>query len=93
MLSDSELAAAEKELRRRERKRRLEGSPQLRELEANSKAVAQLQSRLDDARAHRAELIERALKAGHSRFAVADAAGITIRRLDAIRSSTADRPR
>ena len=93
MLSDSELAAAEKELRRRERQRRLEGSSQLRELEANSKAVAQLQSRLDDARAHRAKLIEQALKSGHSRFAVADAAGITIRRLDAIRSSTADRLR
>lgn len=92
-LSDSELAAAEKELRRRERQRRLEGSPQLRELEANSKAVAQLQSRLDDARAHRAKLIEQALKTGHSRFEVADAAGITIRRLDAIRSSTAERPR
>ena len=93
ILSDSELAAAEKELRRRERQRRLEESSQLRELEANSKAVAQLQSRLDDARAHRAKLIERALKAGHSRFEIADAAGITIRRLDAIRSSTADRPR
>ena len=70
----------------RERERRLEGSPQLRQLEANSKAVAQLQSHLEDARAHRAKLIERALKAGHSRFAVADAAGITIRLLDAIRS-------
>ena len=91
MLSDSELAAAEGELRRRERQRRLEGSPQLRELEANSKAVAQLQSRLDDARAHRAKLIEHAIKAGHSRFAVADAAGITVRRLDAIRSSTTKR--
>lgn len=92
MLSDSELAAAEKELRRRERLRRMEGSPQLRELEANSKAVAQLQSRLDDARAHRAKLIERAIKAGHSRFAVADAAGITIRRLDAIRSRPQRQP-
>ena len=86
MLSDSELAAAEKELRRRERRRRLEGSSQLRALQANSGAVAQLESRLGDARAHRAELIEAALEAGHSRFAVADAAGITIRRLDAIRA-------
>ncbi|WP_420431790.1 hypothetical protein [Candidatus Poriferisocius sp.] len=93
ILSDSELAAAEKELRRRERQRRLEGSSQLRDLEANSKAVTQLQSRLDDARAHRAKLIEQALKAGHSRFEVADAAGITVRRLDAIRFSAAQSPR
>lgn len=86
MLSDSELAAAEKELRRRGRQRRLEGSSVLRSLDANATAVNQLQSQLDDARAYRASLIEQALKKGHSRAEVADAAHITVRRLDAIRS-------
>ncbi len=91
ILSDSELAAAEGELRRRGPQRQLERSSQLRDLEANSRAAAQLQSRLEDARAHRAKLIEQALEAGHSRFEFAAAAAITVRRLDAIRSTTAER--
>ena len=87
MLSDSELVAAEKELRRRGRQRRLEDSSVLRSLDANATAVNQLQTQLNDARAYRAELIEKALEAGCGRAAVADAARITVRRLDAIRSN------
>lgn len=89
MLSDSELAAAEKELHRRTRQRRLESSTVLRALDANAMAVSQLQTQLDDARAYRVKLIEQALKKGHSRAEVADAARITVRRLDAIRSKVA----
>ena len=88
MLSDSELAAAEKELKRRGRQRRLEDSSVLRSLDANATAVNQLQTRLNDARAFRAKLIEQALEKGHSRAQVADAARITVRRLDAIRSNS-----
>ena len=86
-MSDSELRAAVAEVERRARQRRLETWPELRALDANAKAVVQLRDQLDDARAHRAELIEEALQAGCGRAAVADAARITVRRLDAIRSS------
>lgn len=45
-------------------------------------AVNQLQTKLADARAYRAKLIEQALKEGHSRGDVADAARIAVRRPD-----------
>ncbi|WP_420435391.1 hypothetical protein [Candidatus Poriferisocius sp.] len=85
-LSDSELKAAVAEVERRAREKRLEAWPELRALDANAKAVVQLRDQLDDAWVFRAELIEKALEAGCGRAAVADAARITVRRLDAIRS-------
>ena len=85
-LSDSELRAAVAEVERRARQQRLETWPELRALDANAQAIVQLQSQLDGARAYRAELIEKALEAGCGRAAVADAARITVRRLDAVRS-------
>ena len=85
-LSDSELRAAVAEVERRARHRRLKSSSELRALDVNASAVRQLQSQLLEARAYRAELIEKALEAGWGRADVSDAAGITIRRLDAIRS-------
>ena len=86
-LSDSELRAAVAEVERRARQQRLETWPELRALDANALALQQLQSQLASARAYRAELIEEALRAGCDRAAVADAARITVRRLDAIRST------
>ena len=85
-LSDSELRAAVAEVDRRARQQRMEAWPELRALDANAQAIVQLRDRLDGARAYRAELIEEALEAGCGRAAVADAAHITVRRLDAIRS-------
>ena len=91
-LSDSELRAAVGELERRARQHRLETWSELRALDANALALVQLQTQLDGARAHRAELIEKALEAGCGRVDVADAARITVRRLDAIRSRPPSRP-
>ena len=91
-LSDSELRAAVAEVERRARQQRMEAWPDLRELDANAQAIVQLRDQLASARAYRAELIERALQAGCGRAAVADAARITVRRLDAIRSSPPRRP-
>lgn len=88
-LSDSELRAAVAEMERRARQQRLRVWSELRGLDANAQALAQLQAQLDAARAYRAELIEKALEAGCGRAAVADAAHITVRRLDAIRSKPA----
>ena len=85
-LSDSELKAAVAEVERRARQQRLETWSELRALDANAQALVQLQDQLDGARAYRVELIEEALQAGCGRAAVADAAHITLRRLDAIRS-------
>ncbi|MCQ3809618.1 MAG: hypothetical protein KTV68_03595 [Acidimicrobiia bacterium] len=87
-LSDSELKAAVAEVERRARQRRLETWSELRALDANAQALVQLQDQLDGARAYRAELIEKALETGCGRAAVADAARITVRRLDAIRSNS-----
>ena len=86
-LSDSELRAAVAEAERRARQRRLESSSGLRALDANAQALQQLQTQLVSARAYRAELIDKALEAGLGRADVADAAHITVRRLDAIRSN------
>ena len=88
-LSDSELRAAVAEVERRARQQRLETWPELRALDANAQAIVQLQDQLVSARAFRADLIEEALQAGCGRAAVADAAHITVRRLDAIRSKPA----
>ena len=86
-MTEAELDAAVAEAERRARERRLEASPELRALDANGAAIRRLQGQLDEARSYRADLIEQALGAGLARAEVADAAGITARRLDAIRKA------
>ena len=89
-LSDSELRAAVAELNRRAREHRLETFSVFRTLDANAAAIKQLQTQIEEALSYRAKLIEQAIAVGHSRADIADAAHITVRRLDAIRSKTAE---
>ena len=86
-LSDAEIAEILAESDRRARAHRLSQSAELRALDANADAIRKLESQLDDARAYRAKLIGQALAAGLGRAHTADAAQITPRRLDAIRSA------
>lgn len=86
-MTDAEIAEIVAEADRRAREYRLSQSKELEALDKNGDAIRQLEGRLDDARANRARLIAKALQAGHTRAHVADAAGITPRRLDAIRSA------
>lgn len=92
-MTDAEIAAVLAEADRRDRERRLSRSAELRALDANAKAIIQLEHQLNDARTYRAELIRRSLAAGLSRAHTAEAAGITPRRLDAIRSASAKHSR